>query len=211
MNLNDLKKEIPYQWRVQSFSKNKAVATCVAYIDARDAMDLLDEVCGPENWQCEYYQVKNTMFCRIGIKVGEEWVWKADCGSETDVEAEKGEGSDSFKRAAVKWGIGRFLYSLPIQYVKTNGPKTEQNRYPHILDDQGNRTYDLTKHLNAKLGNAKAQDTDFYQDIPSIQVDTPVSNAPGACQVCGSTNREKKEGKYGPYWHCGCGKNESIK
>ena len=46
MNLKDLKKQIPYQWRVQSFSKNKAQAQCVAYIDARDVMNLLDEVVG---------------------------------------------------------------------------------------------------------------------------------------------------------------------
>ena len=54
MNLEDLKKELPYKWRVQSSRYGKA--TCVAYIDARDCQDLLDEVVGPENWQSIFYE-----------------------------------------------------------------------------------------------------------------------------------------------------------
>ena len=49
MELQNLKKELPYKWRVQS--ANQYSATCVAYIDARFVQDLLDEVCGQENWQ----------------------------------------------------------------------------------------------------------------------------------------------------------------
>ena len=49
MNLQDLKKEIDFKWRVQS--SNQYGANCVAYIDSRQAQDLLDEVCGAENWQ----------------------------------------------------------------------------------------------------------------------------------------------------------------
>lgn len=57
MDLKELKKKIPYQWRVQSYSKTKPSASCVAYIDARDVMELLDEVCGPENWQSDFRDV----------------------------------------------------------------------------------------------------------------------------------------------------------
>lgn len=154
MELKELKKEIPFKWRVQSFSKNVAKAACVAYIDARDVMDILDEVVGPENWTSDFKMVGDQMFAGIGIKVGgfdEEgkWVWKWDTGSETEVEAVKGEASDSFKRAAVKWGIGRFLYSLEIKYVATNGPKSDQNKYPYVVDNQGKRVYDITKHINS--------------------------------------------------------------
>ena len=56
MDLNDLKKEIPYKWRVQS--TNQYGSNCVAYIDARQAQDLLDEVVGPENWQVKYEEHK---------------------------------------------------------------------------------------------------------------------------------------------------------
>ena len=121
MNLKDLKKEIPFKWRVQS--SNQWGATCVAYIDARDVQDLLDEVCGAENWQVMYEEHKGNLFAKIGIKIGSEWVWKSDCGVESNVEKEKGEASDAFKRSAVMWGIGRFLYSQKIVKlpVKDNG------------------------------------------------------------------------------------------
>jgi len=112
MNLEDLKKEIPFKWRVQS--ANQYGASCVAYIDARDVQDLLDEVCGAANWQCKYSEHKGSLFCSIGVDMGKGWVWKSDCGTESNVEKQKGEASDAFKRAAVMWGVGRFLYSKTI-------------------------------------------------------------------------------------------------
>lgn len=150
MDLSQLKKEIPYQWRVQSFSKFKPQASCVAYIDARDVMNLLDEVCGPENWQSDYKQVNGNVYAGIGIWINERWVWKWDAGTETKVEKEKGEASDSFKRAAVKWGIGRFLYDLDIQYIPANEKKTQQN-FPYPVDEKGNRVWDITKYINDRL------------------------------------------------------------
>ncbi len=118
MNLEDLKKEIPFKWRVQS--ANKWGAKCVAYIDARDVQDLLDEVCGQHRWQVKYDEHKGNLFCSIGILVSNSteghsrFVWKGDCGTESNVEKQKGEASDAFKRAGVMWGIGRFLYSKTI-------------------------------------------------------------------------------------------------
>ena len=146
MKLEELKKDIPFKWRVQSFSQFKAEATCVAYIDARDVEDLLDEVCGMDNWACEYYEMKGNLFCRIGIATDKCWVWKSDCGSETAVEAEKGEASDAFKRAAVKWGIGRFLYRMKMHKVEASEIKTKTNK-PYVVFN-GNRIWDLTKHIN---------------------------------------------------------------
>ena len=65
MNLKDLAKELPYKWRVQSTKFGKT--TCVAYIDARDCQDLLDEVCGPSNWQSIFYEENGLLFCKVGI------------------------------------------------------------------------------------------------------------------------------------------------
>lgn len=117
MNLKDLKKEIPYKYKPQSVNSFKA--TMVAYIDARDVQDLLDDVVGPENWATDYRVINENMFCGIGIKSAEGWVWKWDCGTESNVEQEKGEASDAFKRAAVQWGVGRFLYRLGVVELKT--------------------------------------------------------------------------------------------
>lgn len=94
-------------------TKYKGSCTLLLYQDARAAMDILDETVGPENWQKEYYEVKGNVYCRLGIHTESGWVWKADCGIESNVDAQKGEASDAFKRAAVNFGIGRELYSGP--------------------------------------------------------------------------------------------------
>lgn len=111
-------------WRVGTSNKKKrqketgdnyAKATkgiALAYLDARDVMGRLDAVCGPGGWQNRYSHTAGKTVCDIGIKVGEEWVWKADGAGDSDIEAEKGALSDAFKRAAVRWGIGRYLYAV---------------------------------------------------------------------------------------------------
>jgi len=107
INYNELKKEIPYKWRAG------AAGTQLAYIDARDVMDVLDEVCGPNRWAKDYKMLGDKMYCGIGIETETgNWVWKWDMGVESNFDPEKGEASDSFKRAAVCWGIGRFLYDI---------------------------------------------------------------------------------------------------
>ena len=116
MNLKDLNKELPFKTKPgKKNNKTGIQGKPLNYIDARQVMDLLDEVCEPQNWQCEYYELKGVLFCKIGIAVvlkdeSVAWVWKSDCGTESAFDPEKGEASDAFKRAAVKWGIGRFLY-----------------------------------------------------------------------------------------------------
>lgn len=130
MSLDGLKKEMPFKWRVQSI--NQWGATCVAYIDARDVQDVLDGVCGADGWQVHYGEFKGNLFASIGIRTMNsqninEWVWKSDCGTESNVEKQKGEASDAFKRAAVMWGVGRFLYSLPI--VKLPVKKDDNNKF----------------------------------------------------------------------------------
>tara|TARA_R110002020_G_scaffold130542_2_gene292090 strand:+ start:423 stop:890 length:468 start_codon:yes stop_codon:yes gene_type:complete len=150
--IENLTKEIPYKWRVQS--TKFGTTTCVAYIDARDCMDMLDKVVGAANWQSMYYTEDKKLFCRIGIFVGECWVWKSDTGSESNVEKDKGQVSDAFKRACVCWGIGRFLYRLPIQKLKTK-KHTNGKEYPYspekdmiIFDGET-----LTKYINWKINN----------------------------------------------------------
>jgi len=83
-------------------------------LDARDVEDLLDTVCGPENWTNNYSMAGSQMISNIGINCNGEWIYKADGGSQSNIEKEKGLLSDSFKRSAVRWGIGRFLYRLKI-------------------------------------------------------------------------------------------------
>lgn len=110
--------------RVQSVKQNGLVL--LLYKNARVDMTILDETVGAENWQREHYECKGNLFCRVGIfceKRNEreqefaEWVWKSDCGTESNTEAQKGEASDSFKRACFNWGIGRELYTSPFIWI----------------------------------------------------------------------------------------------
>lgn len=97
---------------------NELYCTLLLYKDARSDMNILDEVIGAENWQRKHYEVKGNLFCSVGINFGEGFVYKDDCGSESYTEKEKGEASDSFKRACVNWGIGRELYTAPFIYIQ---------------------------------------------------------------------------------------------
>lgn len=104
----------PYEIQVRpTDTKTKGSCTLLLYKDARADMDILDETVGVENWQREFYEVKGNVYCRIGIKCGNEWIWKSDCGVESNIDAAKGEASDASKRAATAWGLGRELYSCP--------------------------------------------------------------------------------------------------
>lgn len=92
------------------------------YKDARCDMRILDETVGAENWQCDYYEHKNTLFCSVAINVARgdgifEWVSKDNAGAPSNMEAQKGEASDAFKRACFTWGIGRELYTAPRIFV----------------------------------------------------------------------------------------------
>jgi hypothetical protein len=104
-------------WRLGRLNAEKTKGQALAYLDARDVMDRLDAVCGPPNWQCDYPHANTKTVCRIGILTESGWVWKADGAGDSDIEAEKGALSDAFKRSAVRWGIGRYLYDLPSPWV----------------------------------------------------------------------------------------------
>lgn len=122
MIFRDLTKD-EIECRVQSVKQNGLVL--LLYKDARVDMNILDETVKPECWQREHYECKGNLFCRVGIcvetKKGDavfpEWTWKSDCGTESNTEAQKGEASDSFKRACFNWGIGRELYTAPFIWI----------------------------------------------------------------------------------------------
>lgn len=153
--LAELKKKIPFKWKVQTI--NDKFALCVAYIDARDVFNVLDEVVGPENWTSEFTEINNQMFCKLGIKVEDpndptksEWIYKMDTGTEAHTEAEKSKVSDAIKRAAVQFGIGRFLYEIEIQ--KVNVTNYSGKYYP--CDDSGKILWtgnELTDYINNRL------------------------------------------------------------
>lgn len=107
--------------RVGTVSQSGKGLSLLLYKDARCDARILDETVGPENWQNAFYECKGTLFCKVGIGIARggqlDWVWKSDAGSPSNMEAQKGEASDAFKRACFKWGIGRELYTSPFIWV----------------------------------------------------------------------------------------------
>lgn len=116
-------------WRAQSLTKDGDKAMALAYIDARDVMDRLDDVCGSADWQDRYEFHGARTVCYLSIRVDNEWITKADGAGDSDVEAEKGAISDALKRAAVKWGIGRYLYDLPAPWVPCESYERNGKKY----------------------------------------------------------------------------------
>jgi len=109
------------EWRLQRAGKTKAdkiYGMALAYITNRAIMERLDAVCGPANWKNEYATGPGGgILCGLSIRVDGEWITKWDGAENTDIEAVKGGLSGAMKRAAVQWGIGRYLYDLPEGWV----------------------------------------------------------------------------------------------
>lgn len=104
-------------WRVGATSKDKTKAIALAYIDARDVMKRLDDIFGL-NWQCRYSHADAKTICEISVLIDGHWITRANGAGDSDIEAEKGAISDAFKRAAVLFGVGRYLYNLPNEWVE---------------------------------------------------------------------------------------------
>jgi hypothetical protein len=139
VDLSKLKEPFPpaaISWRVGSTTSDKKRGLAFAYIDARDVQDRLDAVCGVAGWQCSFPHANGKTVCSIGIKIGDEWIWKANGAGDTDVEAQKGALSDAFKRAAVMWGIGRYLYDVETPWVEIEPAgksfKIKASEYPKL-------------------------------------------------------------------------------
>ncbi len=193
MNLEHLKSPFDpkrVSWRVGSTTADKSKGMALAYLDSRDVQDRLDSVCGPANWQCRYQLLGRTTVCEIGIFVAQnqdelvihDWVWKADGAGESDIEAEKGALSDAFKRSAVKWGIGRYLYDLDSPWVEI---------------EAFGKSYRIKKSempkLHALLAGQKTQDnaTDHAPVTSSALYDSPEMVRINALKAHGKTEAEK--------------------
>lgn len=100
------------EWRAQNVAGDGKRAMALAYIDARSVMARLDEVVGPQNWQDRYRYEGDRTFCELMLRIDGEWLTKSDTSEDSNFEAAKGGASGAFKRAAVKWGIGRYLYDV---------------------------------------------------------------------------------------------------
>lgn len=100
-------------------------AVLLLYKDARVDQRILDETFGPMNWKRSHQSIEGNLYCTVEVWDIDksQWVAKQDVGTESYTEAEKGQASDSFKRACFNWGIGRELYTAPFIWCKAESLK----------------------------------------------------------------------------------------
>lgn len=122
------------KFKPQSVKGNRALAVC--FIDARLVMDRLDEVVGVDGWKDEYTPVGDSVVCRLSVRIGGEWVTKTDVGGESEQpdsgDRTKAAFSDALKRAAVKFGIGRYIYRLGHQWADYDPAKRAFTNPPRL-------------------------------------------------------------------------------
>jgi hypothetical protein len=123
------------KFKPQMVKNNRALA--MAYIDARLIQDRLDEVLGVENWQDKYDILPDgSVMCRLRLNLGGRWITKTDVGSPSEQpdsgDRLKAAFSDALKRAAVKFGIGRYLYRLKAEWVDYDPVKKQLVQLPQL-------------------------------------------------------------------------------
>lgn len=121
------------EWRVGATNSDKSRGTALPYMTARAIQDRFDEAVGPGGWEAKYRVVETevanrkmaAMFCAISLYIDGKWVTKEDA-VEISATSESGRNhidpvktavSDAFKRAAVLWGLGRYLYEFEAPWV----------------------------------------------------------------------------------------------
>lgn len=122
------------KWRVGATSADKLKGIALAYIDSREVMKRLDDVCGLGGWQAKYLPIQDGFVCELSLLIDNQWVTKSNAAGNTAVEPVKGGASDALKRAAATWGIGRYLYYLPNVWVpiKPQGKSYVLAEVPHL-------------------------------------------------------------------------------
>ena len=193
------------KFRVGRKSRDNTSAHMLAYVDARYVQDRLDDIMGAENWSNSYRMINDVLFCDITITFPSgEIVTKSDCGTESNVEKQKGQSSDAFKRAAVMLGIGRDLYDVGNNY--TMWADLNENGYPdNNWKPQG---WEETSPRHGKTDEGSAvptpttsqpEVTKTTQEIADDVIERAIENAPdgedGEIETIAVNEKPLKEGK----------------
>lgn len=122
--------------RVQSATQKGVIL--LLYKDARCDMNILDETVGPMNWTRSHQIIGDRLYCTVSIydDVKQQWISKQDVGTESNTEKEKGQASDSFKRACFCWGLGRELYTSPFIWIPADKCNIQQDRGKFKCNDK---------------------------------------------------------------------------
>lgn len=165
--------------RISQCFENKC--TALLYKTARVDRAILDEVYG-DKWQNDFKVIDGKMYGGIGIFDNDikEWLWRWDCGTESNTEAEKGQASDCFKRAGFKWGIGIELYSAPQIWLNIPTKKNDKEKWEPVNKydkyDVTEVGYDQNGNINKLIISDKAHRILFSYGV-SIPKTEPTKSA----------------------------------
>lgn len=153
------------KWRVQSATQDKRRCIVVPYLDARQVQQRLDDVVGISGWTNTYEAETGTS--SLGIRVGDDFMYKSDVGTDSKIDKEKGKASDSFKRSAVLWGIGRDVYKIGSKMLDFDDqhkkPKTSTGKILYTPEQLSN----YMNGLNTSIGLL----SQIWDDNKELQAD----------------------------------------
>lgn len=159
---------------------NEKGLSLLLYKDARVDQNILDEAFGVFGWQRKHEIIGGNLYCTVTVKNPEtgEWISKQDVGTESNTEKEKGQASDSFKRACFNLGIGRELYTAPFIWINVgNYAASERNGKPTTYDRFSVKSigYDDAGKINSlEIINNKTHKVVYSMGKPTAQ-ETPVA------------------------------------
>lgn len=214
------------EWRVARAGKSDKGpwAMVLAYMTSRAVQDRFDGVVGPENWCTDFRVLGNTLSAGIGVRIGDEWIWKWDGAGHLatsdgldSTDAGKGDYSNALKRAAVQWGVGRYLYRLPEAFAAIRPDGQNYGRLPK-KDGGASFRWDPPGLPSWALpgGTGKPDPGDSMERTREPQTDvqtgTAGNGAPSegsqdyTCPQCESSgvwdNRQSKRNPNAPDWKC---------
>lgn len=141
-------------------SVNGDSARALIYIDARNVMDRLDEVVGMNNWRDHYEINTDGVKCCLEIRIDGEWISREDFGAFSDQpddgDKTKAAFSDALKRAAVKYGVGRYLYAIKLGYLPYDSKRKKFSDEDHV--------HRVTFNKIRELFSSKEKDKPMAQD-----------------------------------------------
>lgn len=171
----------PYKlgWKPQNVMKDGKSCIAVPYIDARDVQDRLDLVVGPTNWENHFETSglgSNCVLCTLRIRINGEWIEKEDVGAPSEQpdagDKIKAAHSDALKRAAVQWGIARYVYAVPTIFLNLDDRKrltdSELRRAVSLLPD-----WAWPKELLAKRKEGMLKNPPRPQPLPQVPLQLP--------------------------------------
>jgi hypothetical protein len=177
----------PYQdidWRVQNTNDENTKGRAVPYLRFQAIADRLDEVVGPMNWENEYVSGPcGGVVCRLSLRIDGEWLRKSNGADNTSFEPVKGGLTDAFKRAAVMWNIGRYLYNCPSMLVDLDPQTGRMVTWPKLpLEmlqeiERAEHGYDAATALEETRTNETVEQPAATQERSTLSEPAPAERA----------------------------------